>query len=140
MTSLRIPARKELLGTVNGFLAASLPEGFAGTLHKVELAVEELLINICSYAYPQGGEGWVQIECHPEKRDGGIFFCVRVRDWGPPFNPFTDARVPDLGLPANARPVGGLGIHLIKSVTARQGYERRDGANVATLYFAGADA
>lgn len=58
-----------------------------------------------------------------------------MRDWGEPFNPFEEVPDPDLTLDVEARPVGGLGIFLIKQVSARQEWAYEEGANTIHIYF-----
>ena len=56
--------------------------------------------------------------------------------WGAPFDPFLEAPVPDVSLGVDERPVGGLGIHLIKSVVAHYTYAYYEQSNIIELYFA----
>jgi serine/threonine-protein kinase RsbW len=57
---------------------------------------------------------------------------VTVTDDGHPFNPL-DLPEPDTSLPMEDRPIGGLGIHLLRKMSDRMEYERRDGKNQVTL-------
>ena len=56
-------------------------------------------------------------------------------DDGDPFDPFT-APVPDLAASIEERDIGGLGVHLVRTLATRFAYERADGRNVVTLGFA----
>ena len=58
-----------------------------------------------------------------------------VRDWGEPFNPFEEAPVPDLTLDIEGRPIGGLGIFLIKQVSQKQCWTYEDGTNYIRILF-----
>lgn len=68
--------------------------------------------------------------------DNVPYFCFKVQDWGAPFDPFLEAPVPDVSLGVDERPVGGLGIHLIKSVVAHYTYAYYEQSNIIELYFA----
>ena len=57
-----------------------------------------------------------------------------IRDWGPPFNPFA-AQALDLSLDVEHRPVGGLGIHFMTTMTDERSYERQGKMNVLTFAF-----
>lgn len=101
----------------------------------MELAAEELLVNVFSYAYPDA-PGEAQVACREVRLDNVPYFCFKVQDWGAPFDPFLEAPVPDVSLGVDERPVGGLGIHLIKSVVAHYTYAYCEQSNIIELYFA----
>jgi len=90
----------------------------------IHLAVDEACTNIIEYAYPPGRQGDIEVVC----RLGGKEFTILLRDWGRPFNPLR-APAPDLELDLNERPVGGLGIFLMKKFSDRIDYRREKGAN-----------
>ena len=52
-----------------------------------------------------------------------------------PFDPFLEAPKPDTSLDIEERPVGGLGVHLVKNVSAHHCYSGTDGENTIELYF-----
>ena len=114
MPQLRLPATLEQLGPVNEFLAAHTPETYRALKSSIELVAEELLVNVFSYAYPEGTEGRAEIGLREVYFDGAWLLCFSVKDWGRPFNPFEEAKSPDLTLDAESRPIGGLGIFLIR--------------------------
>ena len=58
---------------------------------------------------------------------------IVLMDNGLEFNPLEDAKPPDLDSSVEERPVGGLGIHLAKTMADEIGYERRDGWNVVSI-------
>lgn len=98
--------------------------------NELELAVEEVLVNICSHAYPQG-PGWVALTCSlaPE----GL--VVVIEDEGRPFS-LPDAASADLTTDIDDRPVGGMGILLVRTLTDAVRYRREDGRNRLELVFA----
>ena len=103
---------------------------------QVELAAEELLVNVFSYAYPDvPGEGAGRLP-GSAARQRAVLFASRCRTGGAPFDPFLEAPVPDVSLGVDERPVGGLGIHLIKSVVAHYTYAYYEQSNIIELYFA----
>lgn len=136
MPQLHLPATLEQLAAVNSFLEANVPAAFRALLPNVELAAEELLVNVFSYAYPEGSEGMAEVALREVSFDGRAMLCFTVKDWGAPFDPFAEAPAPDLTLDTVSRPIGGLGVFLIRSVTAHQAYSREGDANIIDVYFA----
>jgi len=106
---------------------ADLP---AGIVQKFELALDEVLTNVVSYAFLENAED--PVVKVTMQVDGG-WLTVRVQDNGPAFDPLHDAQEPDLTLSAEDRPIGGLGIFLAKSFVDTLTYERVDGFNRLTL-------
>ena len=95
---------------------------------QINLAIEEAVVNVMNYAYPPETQGDVTIEA--VSNDVRIKFSII--DCGKPFDPTVQADV-DTTLPANMRPIGGLGIHLIRQIMDSINYERVDNLNVLTL-------
>ena len=58
---------------------------------------------------------------------------AEVEDDGRPFDPFADAPTPDLEQSLDERPVGGLGVHLIRSFMEEVGYRREGERNLVSL-------
>jgi anti-sigma regulatory factor (Ser/Thr protein kinase) len=131
-----LPASPEHLSTINAFLEREIPENFNGVLFRIEMAVEELLMNIFHYAYETRGAGKAMIRCRQVDLDGEAFFAVGVRDWGRPYNPLAEAPRPDLKAGVKERAIGGLGIHIVRKVTAHYCYSRDQDANDLELFFA----
>ncbi|MBQ9105125.1 MAG: ATP-binding protein [Mailhella sp.] len=135
MPQLNVPARLEHLAVVNEFLAANIPGAFAAVQPNLELVAEELLVNVFSYAYPEGTVGRAEVTLRTVWFDDEKMLCFSVKDWGSPFNPFAEAPAPDLTLDTESRPIGGLGIYLIKNVSAHHAYCLEDGANCIDIFF-----
>ena len=74
----------------------------------VQLAVDEVATNVMLHGY-HGQAGSLEVELERVGSD----LVVRLRDEAPPFDP-TTVPPPDLGLPLAKRPIGGLGIHLVR--------------------------
>lgn len=132
MPSITVPATLSNLAAAQDYLKAHIPPAFAAQTANVLLVAEELLVNVFSYAYPEGAEGKAEIRL--EVRGERLVFTVR--DWGAPFNPFTEAPAPDLTSDIDTRPMGGLGIYLIRKVSEHQAYAYEAGANTITIDFA----
>ncbi len=134
MPQLQVPATMENLVKVNDFIARTLPRDCVFLQKPVELAAEELLMNVFMYAY-ENEQGEVEVGCREIFFDDTEYFCFWVKDNGKPFNPFLEAPIPDISLDAESRPVGGLGIHLIKSLVKHYSYSYTDNINCIELYF-----
>jgi sigma-B regulation protein RsbU (phosphoserine phosphatase) len=98
------------------------------TTLKINLAIEEAVVNVMNYAYPNGVKGNVDIDA--QINDVRLKFVIS--DSGTPFDPTAKAEV-DTTLSAEERGIGGLGIHLIRQIMDTINYERVDGKNVLTL-------
>jgi len=94
----------------------------------INLALEEAVVNVMSYAYQPGTTGNVNIEAIANETR--LKFIIS--DWGTPFDPTAEKEV-DTTLSAEERPIGGLGIHLVRQIMDSINYERIDGMNVLTL-------
>ncbi len=97
-------------------------------IYKVNIALDDLLNNIISYAYEDELEHTIDIhfECNEDK------LSIIISDDGMPFNPF-DGGFIDTALPLEGRQVGGLGIHLVKEMMDGYTYARKINKNVVTL-------
>jgi anti-sigma regulatory factor (Ser/Thr protein kinase) len=94
----------------------------------VLLAIEELVTNCIKYAYDDAGEHTIMVVLSIADKD----LTMVVIDDGHPFDP---RAVPasDLFLEVEDRPIGGLGIHLLRRLADHMAYERREGSNRLTL-------
>lgn len=131
MAQITIPAVLDNLETALHFVETQMqstqcPPAF---VNQVELAVEEVFVNIARYAY-QPGQGDVTMECLVTESPHGVtvIFC----DEGKPYNPLQRPD-PDLHLGVEERPIGGLGILMVKKLMDTVAYEFRDGKNCLTL-------
>jgi len=98
------------------------------TTMQMNLAIEEAVVNVMNYAYPDGMVGNVNIEA--QANDVRLKFVIS--DNGKYFDPTTVAAV-DTSLPAEERSIGGLGIFLVRQMMDSVNYERIGGFNVLTL-------
>ena len=96
---------------------------------QIDVAIDELLANIASYAYGTGeGEVTVRFDFQPDDRTVALTFI----DSGIPYDPLAKPD-PDIALEVEKRSVGGLGIFLVKKTMDDMTYARRDGRNVLTI-------
>lgn len=92
---------------------------------QLALVVEEIFVNIASYAYPEGERG--EVEIRYETPEQGVL-CVEVADRGAEYNPLARPE-PELPATLEQRAVGGLGIFLVRQLTDALDYRRDDGWN-----------
>jgi sigma-B regulation protein RsbU (phosphoserine phosphatase) len=95
---------------------------------KLRLAVEEAVVNVMEYAYPSGSKGEVSIRA----TFNGKRLKFIITDSGISFNP-TEVLTADTTLSVEERPIGGLGILLVRELMDSVNYERINGKNVLTL-------
>ena len=96
---------------------------------QIDVAVEEIFVNIAHYAYPSGeGDAVISIDADKETK------CISIRfeDQGTPYDPLQHED-PDVTLSADDRPIGGLGIFMVKKSMDDVSYEYKDGKNTLTI-------
>jgi len=134
LTRLQLPA---VLASLPKFLAFTVERarrsGFdSQRIRQVELVLEEVLVNIMEYAYP-GESGMVTLQVENRKPERLVF---EIRDRGKPFNPL-QRKDPDVESPLSTRPVGGLGVFLIKELADELFWKRQENENCLTIIFSG---
>ncbi len=97
-------------------------------VYRVHLVIEELLLNIADYGY-DGGVHEVEVNFISESDA----LTIEIVDDGRPFDPLSDAPLPDVSASADERPIGGLGIHLVKNMMDDMRYRRENGKNHLTM-------
>ena len=95
---------------------------------QMNLALEEAVVNVMEYAYPKNISGQVLVEA--EISPDQVVFTIT--DSGIPFDPTAQAE-PDITQSLEERPIGGLGIHLVRHIMDDIQYERKDDKNILTL-------
>ena len=96
---------------------------------QIDIAVEEIFVNICKYAYhPDKGRAVVRVEVSDDPVQVKITFI----DHGKPYDPLLKDD-PDVTLSADDREIGGLGIFMVKQTMDAVEYEYKDGSNILTL-------
>lgn len=95
---------------------------------KIEIAVEEIFVNIASYAYTnETGTAVISIQISDDS-----LARITFTDSGVPYDPLAKPD-PNVFLPLNERNVGGLGIFMVKNIIDNVYYEYKDGYNILTL-------
>ncbi|MGA0840796.1 MAG: ATP-binding protein [Pseudomonadales bacterium] len=130
--SLELRGEPDQLDTLMAFLgefwqSAALPE--AGRF-PFELSLEELFMNVAMHG-SAGTEAPRTVEIRIAVDAGEV--RVDLKDDGVAFDPFSEAPVPDLDEAIEDRPVGGLGVFLVKEMMDQVAYERRGQHNCLTL-------
>lgn len=128
---LDIEAVEENLSKVMRFIEGKLEA--AGCSPKaqmqIDIATEEVFVNICKYAYHPGkGRAVVRVEVSDEPVQVKITFI----DQGKPYDPL-QKEDPDVTLSAEERQIGGLGIFMVKNTMDAVDYQYKDGSNILTL-------
>ncbi len=97
-------------------------------LAKLHVAVEEHLINVISYGYTPGQTGTIRARFAL----GPSGIRIDFEDDAGPFNPL-EAPVVDTSVPLDRKPIGGLGVHLIRNAVDELSYKRAGERNVVTM-------
>lgn len=131
MKQIKVTADISQLDQVLAFADAILEE--AGCSPKaqmqIDVAIEEIFVNIAHYAYPSGnGEATIYMEEDASSKTVQITF----EDEGIPYDPLKNED-PDITLSAEERPIGGLGIFMVKKSMDDVSYEYSDGKNRLTI-------
>ncbi len=127
--TLKVDATEENMGAVNDFLGEFLEEHNCPmkTQMQIELAIEEAYINVAKYAYGDGaGEAEVTVSFENNE------LTIVLKDSGTPYNPL-EKEDPDITLSAEERPIGGLGVFLVKKVMDGVAYTYENGQNILTM-------
>jgi len=94
----------------------------------INLALEEAVSNVIFYAFDDEKEHDIKIVISLENK----ILSIEIIDDGKPFDP-TARKEPDVSLPAEDRPIGGLGIFLIRKMMDNVTYTRHNNLNTLTL-------
>ncbi len=129
------------------FMEENTPEAYNDCRAKVRLALEEIFINIVNYAYidpdslarlpeeAQKMHNKVQFEIGITPINNEPLLHLIISDWGRPYNPFTESPVPDISLDVEDRPIGGLGLFLVKNLATQYSYRHQNSSNIVELFF-----
>ncbi len=118
-----------LLGEAEAFLDAH--ETAPRTCYLVCLVLEELITNTIKYGYEDAGQHSIAVDLFLEPSQ----VVLRLADDGRPFNPL-DLPAPQTDGALEDRRVGGLGIHLVRSLAANMSYRREADRNLVEVRFA----
>lgn len=126
---LRLPATVDKLAQAQEFLQACTGRlGLdARRADRLAIALEEVFVNICNYAYPEK-PGTVELSCHAEKER----FVVEIADDGMAFDALS-LPDPDLSSDLDKRRIGGLGWFLVREMTDELDCRRENGRNIVRM-------
>ena len=131
MKELTVSAVIESLSAVREFVGSGLDEIGCGrsARYLIDTAVEEIFVNISSYAYgDKTGEAVIRMETEQSPPSVTIHFI----DSGKPYDPLKKPD-PDIKQPLKERKRGGLGIFIVKKSMDDMYYEYKDGHNILTI-------
>ena len=97
-------------------------------IFRVNLVLEELGLNIMNYGHD---EGFHEFDITLTSDDDVL--TIEVTDDGRPFDPLSEAPKPDLDASVDDRQVGGLGLHLVRTMVDEMSYRREQDKNHLTL-------
>ena len=131
MKEITLAATLENIAAVTDFVNEQLEANACPmkAMMQIDVAIDELFGNIAHYAYAPGtGEATVRVEIQQEPREAVITFLDR----GTPFDPL-NADTPDITQSAESRPVGGLGIFLVRKTMDDVSYTYQNGQNMLSI-------
>lgn len=130
VTERTFDAEREQTGEITAFVTAHAHEAGvdARRMPHLELALEEAVVNICTYAYKEPPRV-IEVRIFRDERR----FGVDLVDEGIPFDPLEDVSEPDRTAPLEERAQGGLGVLLIRRVMDEVHYRREGGRNILSL-------
>ena len=119
------------VGRIDSAVVEEFQQRLLGVIQVHSAPVDEVLTNICAYAYPKG-RGNVEVQC---THDAGPRLYIDIVDSGVPFDPLS-APLPDLLADPEERITGGLGIFLLRSIVDEMMYRRDHDQNILRLVIA----
>lgn len=131
MRSITIEATTDNLSQVMEFIDGQLEtiDCSMKMRMKIDIAVEEIFVNIAHYAYtPETGNAEICFEAEEDNSAVTITFA----DSGIPYNPL-EKPDPDTTLSAADREIGGLGIFMVKKSMDSMEYEYKEGKNILKI-------
>ena len=123
-----IAEKKELDNVINFINNEVEKDVDKKTLMKIDVVIEEIFVNIASYAYKEDEKGFVDISIKNENNK----IIISFEDMGVPFNPLLNEN-PDITLSAENREPGGLGIYMMKKMMDNVEYIYKDNKNILVI-------
>lgn len=129
---LAVRVHSAAIGELEGFVRMfAADHGIAADDQaRMRIMLEELLTNLSKYGYPDRNEREGLAEVNLEL--AGNQLVIEFGDDGQAFDPLAKAS-PDLEQSIRSRPVGGLGLHIVRALADEAQYSRRDDRNVIRL-------
>lgn len=131
MSSIIVPANDDGPDAVTGFVQEQLAQHDCPdkALFQIEVAIEEIMVNIASYAKLSDDDG-VEVRC--DILDDPLRIVLQFLDRGIPFDPLATGD-PDISPEALEERVGGLGIFMVRKMMDDVSYAYEDGKNTLTV-------
>jgi anti-sigma regulatory factor (Ser/Thr protein kinase) len=129
MTSLHFqPIKGKAPEIINAILGTGEVAGVESENKFINMVVEEIVVNVVSYAYPDNPDGYLDVVTTRNKN----LITFRFSDGGIPFNPL-QREPPDITLPLEQWKIGGLGIMMVIKKAEAINYEYTNGENILTV-------
>ena len=131
MKDITVDATLDNLEVVQNFVSEELESQGCSmkVMMQIEIAVEEIYVNIVHYAYnPEIGKATIRCEVTEDPMQ----VIIQFLDSGIPFDPLAKEDA-DITLSAEERNIGGLGIFMVKQSMDEVNYEYKEGKNVLTI-------
>ncbi len=128
----QMPARVESLHELLTFIRteAKKREFSENALNRIDLVVEEALVNVFVHGYAQD-QGQVEVRCLISDDPS---LMIEIRDKGVSFDPLSLAD-PDVEADISKRKIGGMGVFFIRKMADKVAYRREGDSNVLTMTF-----
>lgn len=133
MEKLEVRASIDELERVQEFVRQELEKYGCSDIEtmQLEIAVEEIFVNIAHYAYNPEGSGTVTVSCGLQEELMQV--VIQFLDKGIRYNPL-EKKDPDITLDAGERDIGGLGIYMVKKSMDQVEYTYENGKNILTIH------
>ncbi len=129
MTSLHFqPIKGKAPEVIDAILGTGEVAGVESENKFINMVVEEIVVNVVSYAYPDNPDGYLDVVTTRNKN----LITFRFSDGGIPFNPL-QREPPDITLPLEQWKIGGLGIMMVIKKAEAINYEYTNGENILTV-------
>ena len=129
MTSLHFqPIKGKAPEIIDAILGTGEVAGVESENKFINMVVEEIVVNVVSYAYPGNPDGYLDVVTTRNKN----LITFRFSDGGIPFNPL-QREPPDITLPLEQWKIGGLGIMMVIKKAEAINYEYTNGENILTV-------
>lgn len=129
MTSLHFqPIKGKAPEIIDAILGTGEMAGVESENKFINMVVEEIVVNVVSYAYPDNPDGYLDVITTRNKN----LITFRFSDGGIPFNPL-QREPPDITLPLEQWKIGGLGIMMVIKKAEAINYEYTNGENILTV-------
>ena len=127
---LRIRNQMTELEKVNQFIGEISEElGLSMELTMdLNLVIEEMVVNVISYAYPEGTEANIELKAESNGKELTFVLSDRGRKFDP-----TLSKSPDMNVNPAERNLGGMGIYIVKNIMNEVTYQRLEGKNLLTM-------